>query len=381
MREHVGLHWFLPTSGDGRTLVQAGEATRSANRTATVAAPVGVREATLDYLVDVARAAEDAGFDAVLTPTGSHCPDAWITTVAVSQHVRRLRFLVAFRPGTLSPTLAAQQAATYQRYTGGRLLLNIVTGGDDREQRRFGDGLGKDDRYARTAEFLTILRGAWSGQPFDFHGEQLWAEGAYAGGVYDPPEIYFGGSSDAAVRVAAEHADVALTWGIPPAAAAEHAERVRVAARGFGRSPRFGIRLHVVTRDTADEAWAAAEALLADADDEVVAAAQRTLAAEQSVGQQRMVALHGGRRDSLEIYPNLWAGPGLLRSGAGTALVGSHAEVADRIAEYRLAGYDEFILSGWPHDEEAAHFGAGVVPELRARGLLPVLAAQEVVAG
>jgi alkanesulfonate monooxygenase len=371
MREHVGLHWFLPTSGDGRTLVQAGEATRAANRARPQVERRGVREATLEYLVRVARAAEDAGFDAALTPTGSQCPDAWITTAAVSQHVRRLRFLVAFRPGTLSPTLAAQQAATYQRLTGGRLALNIVTGGDDGEQRRFGDGLGKDDRYARTAEFLTILRGAWSGRPFDFHGQHLWAEGAYAGGSYTPPEIWFGGSSDAAVRVAAQHADVVLTWGIPPPAAAEHAERVRAAAGEHGREPRFGVRLHVVTRDTADEAWAAAEALLADADEEVIAAAHRGLAAEQSVGQRRMVALHGGRRDALHVYPNLWAGPGLLRSGAGTALVGSHAEVADRIAEYRGAGYDEFILSGWPHDEEAAHFGAGVVPELRARGLLP----------
>jgi alkanesulfonate monooxygenase len=371
MREHVGLHWFLPTSGDGRTLVQAGEATRAANRSRPQVEQRGVREATLEYLVRVARAAEDAGFDAALTPTGSQCPDAWITTAAVSQHVRRLRFLVAFRPGTLSPTLAAQQAATYQRLTGGRLALNIVTGGDDGEQRRFGDGLGKDDRYARTADFLTILRGAWSGRPFDFHGEHLWAEGAFAGGSYTPPEIWFGGSSDAAVRVAAEHADVVLTWGIPPPAAAEHAERVRAAAREHGREPRFGVRLHVVTRDTAAEAWAAAEALLADADEEVIAAAHRGLAAEQSIGQRRMVALHGGRRDALHVYPNLWAGPGLLRSGAGTALVGSHAEVADRIAEYRGAGYDEFILSGWPHDEEAAHFGAGVVPELRARGLLP----------
>jgi alkanesulfonate monooxygenase len=369
VREHVGLHWFLPTSGDGRTLVQAGEAARSANRSRPSVQTPGAREATLEYLVQVARAAEDAGFDAALTPTGTHCPDAWITTAAVAQHARRLRFLVAFRPGTISPTLAAQQAATYQRFTGGRLALNIVTGGEDVEQRRFGDGLGKDDRYARTAEFLTILRGAWSGEPFDFHGEHLWAEGAFAGGSYARPEIWFGGSSDAAIRVAAEHADVVLTWGIPPAPAAEHAERVRVAAREYGRSPRFGIRLHVVTRDTAAEAWEAAEALLADADEDVVAAAQRTLAAEQSVGQQRMVALHGGRREDLEIYPNLWAGPGLLRGGAGTALVGSHAEVADRIAEYRSAGYDEFVLSGWPHDEEAGHFGGGVVPELRKLGL------------
>lgn len=145
-----------------------------------------------------------------------------------------------------------------------------------------------------------------------------------------------------------------------------HAERVRRAAAGHGRDPRFGIRLHVVTRDTSAQAWAAADALLADADDDIIAAAQATLADEQSVGQQRMVALHGGRRDQLEIYPNPWAGPGLLRGGAGTAPVGSHAEVADRIAEYRSAGYDEFVLSGWPHDEEAGHFGRGVLPELCA---------------
>jgi alkanesulfonate monooxygenase len=370
-RPHVGLHWFLPTTGDGRTLVQSGAAARAANSTRPMAEPAGARKATLEYLVEVARAAEEAGFDAALTPTGAHCPDAWITTAAVSQHVERLRFLVAFRPGTISPMLAAQQAATYQRYTGGRLALNIVTGGQDSEQRRFGDGLGKDDRYARTAEFLTILRGAWSGTPFDFHGEHLWAEGAQVGGRYEPPEIWFGGSSDAALQVAGAHADVALTWGVPPPDAAEHAARVREVAAGHGRTLRLGIRLHVVTRDTAAEAWAAADALLADADDAILAAAQRSLTAEQSVGQQKMVALHGGSRDGLEVYPNLWAGVGLLRDGAGTALVGSHAEVAERIAEYREVGYDEFILSGWPHDEEARHFGAGVVPQLRRLGLAP----------
>lgn len=362
----VGLHWFLPTSGDGRSLIESGEASRSAEIDRPSRQQVVTNAPDLEHLVAVARAAEEAGFDAVLTPTGTHCPDAWITTAAVSQRVARLRFLVAFRPGTLSPTLAAQQAATFNRIAGGRLALNIVTGGEDDEQRRFGDRLDKKGRYARTDEFLTVLRGASQGVPFDFHGEHLWVEGALAPLAERPPEIWFGGSSDAAVRVAAKHADVYLTWGIPPPAAKEHIERVRSAAAVLGRSPRFGIRLHVVTRSTAEEAWRAADALIAGAD---VAAAQRVLATLQSVGQSRMTALHGGNLDHLEVYPNLWAGIGLVRGGAGTALVGRYDQVADRIAEYHAAGFDEFILSGWPHAEEARRFGAAVVPVLRSLGL------------
>jgi alkanesulfonate monooxygenase len=320
----------------------------------------------------VARAAEQSGFDAALTPTGTWCDDSWITCAALSQQTERLRFLVAFRPGSVSPTLAAQQAATFQRHTGGRLLLNIVTGANDAEQRRFGDDLGKDARYARTDEFLTILRGAWGGEPFSFRGEHLWVDGATALGVEQQPEIYFGGSSDAALRVAARHADVYLTWGEPPPQLAEHLERVRELAAAASRDSelRHGIRLHVVSRDTAEQAWAAAEALIADADDAAIAEAQTKMTHGTAVGQQRMQALHGGKRDRLEIYPNLWAGPGLLRGGAGTALVGSHEQVADRIGEYHDLGIDEFIFSGYPHVEEAYSFGEGVLPILRERGLV-----------
>jgi alkanesulfonate monooxygenase len=169
----IALHWYLPTHGDGRTLLEAGAAAQLLRADRRADSFGAGREATLDYLAQGARAAEQSGFDAVLTPTGTTCHDAWITCAALSQVVDRLRFLVAFRPGAISPTLAAQQAATFQRHTGGRLLLNIVTGGDDEEQRRFGDRLGKDERYARTDEFLTILRGAWSDEPFDFAGEHL----------------------------------------------------------------------------------------------------------------------------------------------------------------------------------------------------------------
>jgi len=368
----IKLHWYLPTHGDGRTLLLAGDPNQTKLETHSAPAVPGHRAPTLEYLAQVARAAEQSGFDAALTPTGTWCDDAWITCAALSQLTERLRFLVAFRPGSVSPTLAAQQAATFQRHTGGRLLLNIVTGGNDQEQRRFGDDLDKDARYQRTDEFLTILRGAWAQEPITFHGDHLWVEDATALTTERPPEIYFGGSSDAALRVAAKHADVYLTWGEPPAQLLPHLEKVRSLAAGSDREHelRHGIRLHVVSRDTPEQAWAAAEALIADASDEVIADAQNRMTHGTAVGQQRMQALHGGRRDQLEVYPNLWAGPGLLRGGAGTALVGSHEQVADRIAEYHDLGIDEFIFSGYPHVEEAYQFGEGVLPVLRERGLV-----------
>jgi alkanesulfonate monooxygenase len=368
------LHWYLPTHGDGRTLLLAGDSSQTDLHTHDQPARPGYRAPSLDYLTQVAIAAEQSGFDGALTPTGTWCDDAWITCAALSQRTERLRFLVAFRPGAVTPTQAAQQAATFQRHTHGRLLLNIVTGGNDIEQRRFGDHLDKDGRYARTDEFLTILRGAWSGEPFTFCGKHLWVENATALGVEQQPEIYFGGSSDAAVRVAARHADVYLTWGEPPPQLEPHLEKVRRLAFETEREQplRVGIRLHVVSRDTAEQAWAAADALIADADDAAIAEAQQKVTHANAVGQQRMRALHGGRRDKLEIYPNLWAGVGLLRGGAGTALVGSHEQVADRITEYHDLGIDEFILSGYPHVEEAYAFGEGVLPVLRERGLLDV---------
>ncbi|WP_409180151.1 LLM class flavin-dependent oxidoreductase [Amycolatopsis sp. VS8301801F10] len=364
----VKLHWFLPTSGDGRTIVERFHANKSQG-------PSAQRPADLDYLAQVARAAERLGFEGVLTPTGTWCEDAWLTTAALIRETSRLKFLVAFRPGVISPTLAAQMAGTFQRLSGGRVLLNIVTGGDAVEQRRFGDWHDHDARYARTDEFLSIVRGVWSGKPFDFAGDHLRVEGATTLAAPDPvPPLYFGGSSAAALPVAARHADVYLTWGEPPAQVAEKIGKVRELAEREGRTVRFGVRLHTIARDTSAEAWAEAQKLLDALSPEQIAKAQSQLAASESVGQQRMVALHGGRAGTtardLEIHPRLWAGIGLVRGGAGTALVGSFAEIADLIEEYHDAGVAEFVLSGYPHLEEAYWFGEGVRPELARRGLL-----------
>ncbi|MEU9369150.1 LLM class flavin-dependent oxidoreductase [Streptomyces avermitilis] len=370
------FHWFLPTNGDSRHVVGGGHGTPAT-------ASGRDRPPTVAYLSQIARAAEDLGFVGALTPTGAWCEDAWLTTAMVSQQSERLKFLVAFRPGFVSPTLAAQMASTFQRQTGGRLLLNAVTGGESQEQRAYGDFLDKDARYRRTGEFLQIVRELWEGKTVDLAGEHLQVEDARLARVPDPvPEIYFGGSSPAAGEVAAQYVDVYLTWGEPPAQVAEKIAWIRGLAAKQGRTLRFGIRLHVITRDTSEQAWAEAHRLLDGFDPETVKSVQAGLARSESEGQQRMLALHGGALpqalDSaraggtptgLEIHPNLWAGIGLVRGGAGTALVGSHEEVAERIAEYHRLGIDEFVLSGYPHLEEAYWFGEGVLPRLAAQGL------------
>jgi alkanesulfonate monooxygenase len=355
------VHWFLPTGGDSRDVLP----------TAPSAHP---RAPDLEYLAQVAQACDRLGFDAVLTPCGTGCEDAWLATASLLSLTRRLRYLVAFRPALLTPTLAAQMASTYQRLSGGRLLVNIVTGAEPAELARFGVHDDKETRYEQTGEFLRVVRGAWSGEPFDFAGRHYRVEGATTREPPDPvPEIYFGGASPAAEQVAAEHVDVYLAWGEPPEMVAERVERMRKLAAGAGRTLRFGIRFHVIARPTAAEAWAEADRLLAGMDPAAIAAAQRDFAATQSVGQRRMAELHGGDPERLTIAPNVWAGIGLVRGGVGTALVGSFEEVAERMVEYQDLGFDEFILSGYPHLEEAYWFGEGVMPVLRSMGVLPEL--------
>jgi alkanesulfonate monooxygenase len=366
----IRLHWFLPTYGDSRDLIVGGHGSTMR----------GDRPADLTYLTQLARAAETNGFEAVLTPTGLWCEDAWLSTAMLLDATESLKFLVALRPGLVSPTLAAQMAVTFQWQSGGRLLLNVVTGGESIEQRAFGDFLSKQQRYARCAEFLDIVRQLWtSSDPVTFTGEHLRVEQAALARRPDPlPPIFFGGSSADAGQVAARFADTYLTWGEPPGQVREKLDWIRGLAKAHGRTLSYGIRVHVIARDTSAQAWAEANRLLGRLDAQTVAAAQQSLARSESEGQRRMRQLHGGGAAfdqgvdarALEIYPNLWSGVGLVRGGAGTALVGSHQEVADRITEYAELGLDHFILSGYPHLEEAYTFGEGVRPILARHGLL-----------
>ncbi|WP_394551136.1 LLM class flavin-dependent oxidoreductase [Agromyces sp. MMS24-JH15] len=362
------LDWFIPLTGDSRTDLSQGSAMTYAGQSGSRAR----RAPDIGYLSQIARAVEHLGYHAVLIPTGGRSEESWTVTSALTQHTRDLDYLVAFRPGMVSPTLQAEVASTFQRVSGNRLRVNVVVGGDDAEQRKYGDRIDKDARYRRAAEYLSIVRRLWTGEQVDHHGEFYDIEGARIPRLDTVPEIYLGGSSDAAVEVAAEHADVYLTWGEPPAQAGAKVALVRERAAAAGRTLRYGVRLHVIARPTSEEAWRIADELVAGLDPDVVAAARASFLASGSVGQRRQAELVTGglRRDDLEIVPGLWAGIGLVRGGAGTALVGSFEEVAALIRDYRAHGFTEFVLSGYPHLEEAYWFAEGVAPllELAPRG-------------
>jgi len=353
------VFWFIPTHGDSRYLGTA----------------EGARDVSFDYLRQVAVAADTQGYDGVLIPTGRSCEDPWVVASSLISATKNLKFLVAVRPGLHQPSLAARMAATFDRLSGGRLLINLVTGGDQAELEGDGVRLGHAERYEQSAEFIRIWREiiarSHTGESLDFDGKHLSVKGARL--LYPPvqqpyPPVYFGGSSDAAHDLAAEQVDAYLTWGEPPAEVAKKVADVRARAAKFGRTVRFGIRLHVIVRETEDEAWRAAESLISRLDDDTVIRAQAAFSRMDSEGQRRMAALHAGgkkrTRADLEISPNLWAGVGLVRGGAGTALVGDGKSVAARMEEYAALGIDTFVLSGYPHLEEAYRFAELMFPLL-----------------
>ncbi|MFA6970703.1 MAG: FMNH2-dependent alkanesulfonate monooxygenase [Gallionella sp.] len=359
----LNIFWFMPTFGDSRYL----------------GSKQGTRVVDYDYLKQVGVAADTLGYDGVLIPTGRSCEDPWIVASSLIGVTRKLKFLVALRPGLLQPALAARMTATLDRLSGGRLALNLVAGGDTAELE--GDGLFQDsvERYDAAREFVTLWReimaASHQGESVDFDGEHFKVKGAKL--LFPPvqhpyPPLFFGGSSEAAHELAAEKVDLYITWGETPAAVAAKIADVRGRAAKHGRTVRIGIRLHVIVRETDEQAWAAAEELISKLDDTTINASQNALGKIDSEGQRRMSALHkGGKartRADLEISPNLWAGVGLVRGGCGTALVGDPETVVARIKEYADLGIDTFVLSGYPHLEEAYRFAELVFPLLPGKG-------------
>ncbi len=341
------IYWFVPSAGDGRHL---GAPTR----------PNGFA-----YLASVAQAADSLGFDGVLLPTGGLSEDTIVVASALSSLTRRLRFLVAMRPALISPILAARITASLDRISGGRASLNVVSGSGKFDFE--GVPLSHRERYELTREWLAAFRGAFSDQPVSLDGMHIHVEKGKVllSSVQRPyPPIYFGGSSEEARAAAAEHVDVYLSWGERPEQVAEKFADVRRQAEARGRRVRFGLRAHVIVRETEEEAWREADRLIERLTDEQIANAQTAFAASESVGQQRMARLHHGSREALKIGKNLWAGVGLARGGAGTAFVGSPENVARALREYQDLGVDTFILSGYPHLEEAYRTAELLFPAL-----------------
>lgn len=351
----MNVFWFIPTHGDSRYL----------------GTTQGARAADADYFRQIAVAADTLGYEGVLLPTGRSCEDAWVVASSLIPATKRLKFLVAIRPGLSSPGLSARMASTFDRLSGGRLLINVVTGGDQAELEGDGVFLDHDTRYEVTDEFLHIwrqlLETSHTNDSIDFEGKHLTSKGGKV--LYPPvqkthPPLWFGGSSPAAHEIVGDHIDTYLTWGEPPADVEKKLADIKKRAKEKGRDIKFGIRLHVIVRETEEEAWADADKLISKLDDDTIQRAQATFAKMDSEGQRRMAALHGGQRDKLEVYPHLWAGVGLVRGGAGTALVGNPEQVAGLMKEYAALGIDTFILSGYPHLEESYRFAELVFPLL-----------------
>ncbi|WP_272976839.1 LLM class flavin-dependent oxidoreductase [Deinococcus geothermalis] len=341
------LYWFIPSGGDGRQLGQPS------------------RPAHFSYLTQVAQTADLLGFDGVLLPTGGTNEDTLVLASALSSLTRQLRFLVALRPGLLSPVLAARMAASLDRISGGRVNLNIVSGSGNFDFE--GLNLTQMERYALTGEWLAAFRALLRGETVTQHGEHVQLENARAllPTVQRPyPAIYFGGSSQPALSVAGEHVDVYLSWGERPEQIAQKFEQVRAEAARHGRQVRFGLRAHIIVRPTEEEAWSAADQLIAGISDEQIAQAHQAFLQSGSEGQRRQSELNGGTRDGLRIGKNLWAGVGLVRGGAGTAFVGSPENVAAALREYQALGVETFILSGYPHLEEAYRVAELLFPVL-----------------
>ncbi|TBU97540.1 LLM class flavin-dependent oxidoreductase [Phytopseudomonas dryadis] len=358
----VEVNWFLPTNGDGRHLTSSGLPRAALFQQ-------GDRAPTLDYLRQIVRAAQLSAFDSIMIPTASGFEDPWLIASVLAQEVQSLRFLLTVRPGAELPAYTLHKAATLQRICGDRLALHIVTGSSRFEQRALGDFLEHDERYARTEEFLQLFQALWAGEGRHHQGSHYRTGPLELETPDGPlPTLYFGGASAAAQRVAASQAHVYLMWGEPPAMIQERIEHMRVQASNVGRELRFGLRMHIFTAPSSEQAWAKVEGLLKEIPRNAIEQAQQQFDTYESVGQSRQNELHRGRQlgaRELEVSPNLWAGVGLVRGGAGTALVGSYDEVVERLEEYRRLGVSSFTLSGYPHLEEALHLGSELLPRLK----------------
>ncbi|UPK42129.1 FMNH2-dependent alkanesulfonate monooxygenase [Paenibacillus pabuli] len=347
------IFWYLPTMGDGRYL----GTTRGAKTT------------DLHYFRQIAQAVDRLGYTGMLVPTGHACEDGWVVASALMEATETLKFLVAVRPGGISVSIAARMAASFDRLSSGRLLINVVTGGDPFEMRGDGIFLSHSERYEATDEFLTVWKRLMTGESVTYQGKHIQVENAklqYVPFNRQSPPLFIGASSEAGHQVAAEHIDTYLTWAETPAMVAGKIADVRSRAKTMGREIKIGLRVQIIVRETTEEAWSAAKQLVQYVTEEDIQAAQSLLDRFDSVGQRRMTQLVRDHQEQLEISPNLWAGIGQVRGGVGTALVGNPEEVATRLREYADLGVDTFILSGYPHLEEAYRISELLFP------LLPV---------
>lgn len=324
-----------------------------------------------DYVIRMAKVHEEGGFDRVLIAWHSSAPDGLALAQLAAAHTSRLHFMVAHRPGFIAPTLAARQFATFDHISGGRASIHIISGGSPAEQRADGDWLDHAARYARTDEFVTLLRRVWTEEkPFDFEGTYYKAEGAFSAiKPLQKPHIpvFFGGSSDDAIRFAGRHADIYAFWGETLDQARETIARVSGAVVEAGRDPqqiRFSLSVRPVLAGTEEAAWKRADAILERVRALRAGDAGGGNSKPESIGSARLLeAARGGRIRDKRLWTEVAAAVG---AGANTtALVGTPEQVAEALLEYRALGVDTFLIRGFDPEEDAIEYGRSLLPAVR----------------
>lgn len=382
----LDIYWRLPTHGDPSNLGRRSPARGDwGPLVAGNVAPGLINgesdgSSYVDHLAEIAKAAEVSGFYGGLIPSFPMTDDPWVISGALARETKAFNFMVAFQPAFLHPLQAARMSASLQQLSGGRLVYNIITGGGGPSQLWWGDDTGHDDRYARTTEFLDVLRGVWSSQPFDHQGRFYSVAGAALPQILAReavPEIYFSGSSDAALLSASKHADYYLSWLEPFAQLKTKFASVKARTEGLGRQIKCAVRVDVCARPTEAAAWAELRKAYDNIQAEDLGHHRTVRGRGDSVGAGRQTSLGDPSRfEDLIIGPTLWAGFHLLRGGPALGIVGSYAQVAERLDELVDLGVDAFILAAVPHLEEAYRVGEEVLPLMSGRRTPARLAAE-----
>jgi len=323
----------------------------------------------VSYVERIAKAHDAGGFDRALVAFGSTSPESQLVVAHAAGVAERLGFMIAHRPGFTAPTVAARQLATLDQFTGGRIAVHIITGGSDDEMKKDGDHLTKAERYARTDEYLDVLRQEWTSEkPFDYKGKYYdVVQGFGAVKALQKPHIpiYFGGSSDEAIPVAGKHADIYALWGETQAQVREAIARVRAAAAKHGRQPRFSLSLRPVLAGTEEAAWKRADDIVAQTIALREKAGLKTSDhAPPNAGSQRLLdaAKQGTRLDK-----RLWTGVAAVTGAQGnsTGLVGTPEQVAEALLDYYDLGVTTFLIRGFDPLDDAVAYGADLIPLVR----------------
>ena len=358
---------MAPTSGDGAFV---GAVNNNSSRR-KVSAWTGTDEAaerqpTFEYIRDIAQAAEKGGFSTLLLPTGGACLDSLTVAANLIGHTDQLKFLFAIRPGSIQPTIFAKQFATVDYWSGGRALVNVVTGGSPADLAADGDFLDHATRYKRTREYIQVLRRLFTEERFNHDGEFYKLKGA---SLYPKPKvtpkIYFGGASDVGKDVAASESDVYMLWGETLENTKERIDEMKKRAADYNRELTYSVSFQVVLGETEEEAFDHAESLLSKADDDWLNEKEAATAKGESIGVKRLHQLmEEGRKNNFKIGPNLWAGLTQVLSGNSIALVGTPNQVANRIVEFVDLGFEKVLLRGFPHLETIQEIGEKVIPKV-----------------